>query len=339
MEINRDIELSVIIPVYNAERYIRQSIDSVIGQIPDNSEILLIDDGSTDSSGIICDSYKKKDRRIKVIHQENKGVSEARNKGVESARGRKIFFMDSDDYIEPGYFNQLLSHDADLVISNYEAFYENGTENIRGEFQTYEYKSLKSFLQDFYIYYPIITNPVWGKVYNVDIIRKNAIKFPPDISIGEDLLFNLQYFRCCKSFYVDNRVAVMYRQNENTLSKQTSPSLFAWYERCYSEIEGVLRENQAFTKQNETVFYEKYFGNYYESIQGMYFLDRKARNKRIKGMIKNQRVQEAAKRVKVKGVLMRGVKTATQLKNVRLLIIHIHIYMQIKSIKRRISGK
>ena len=92
-------EISIIVPVYNVEKYLTRCIDSILTQTFTNFELILVDDGSTDKSGVICDSYEKKDKRVKVIHKKNQGVSEARNTGLNFAKGKKISFVDSDDYI------------------------------------------------------------------------------------------------------------------------------------------------------------------------------------------------------------------------------------------------
>src|SRR3989338_8307313 len=96
----KNVKISVIIPVYNARKFLKTSVDSVLGQNYKNIEIILIDDGSTDKSGEICDDYAKKDRRIKVIHQKNSGPAAARNTGIENAKGEFLFFADADDFLE-----------------------------------------------------------------------------------------------------------------------------------------------------------------------------------------------------------------------------------------------
>ena len=117
-----DALISVLIPVFNVERYLSRCIESVIKQTYKNIEIILIDDGSKDKSGKICDKYAKKDDRIRVIHKENEGVSVARNLGMDSANGEYIIFVDSDDWIEQQavelLFSQLSLYDSDLAIGN-----------------------------------------------------------------------------------------------------------------------------------------------------------------------------------------------------------------------------
>ena len=99
--------ITVIVPVYNVEKYLRRCLDSIIGQTYQNLEILCIDDGSIDNSGVICEQYAARDARIKVIHQENQGLSTARNRGLDAAEGEYIAFVDSDDYILEDMFERL----------------------------------------------------------------------------------------------------------------------------------------------------------------------------------------------------------------------------------------
>src|SRR5690606_27273688 len=113
-------KVSVIIPVYNAEKYLRECIDSVLAQTFDDFELLLINDGSTDGSGKICDEYAQKDARVKVFHKENGGVSSARNLGLDNAKGEWITFIDSDDWIGENYFYCLTlnNENVGLILLN-----------------------------------------------------------------------------------------------------------------------------------------------------------------------------------------------------------------------------
>lgn len=123
-------KVSVIIPVYNVEPYLRQCIDSVIGQTLKDIEIILVDDGSTDNSGIICDDYATYDNRIRVIHKQNEGLSAARNDGIEAASAPFVMFVDSDDWVEPQFcevpYKTAIVNDADLVLFSYKNVYRDG---------------------------------------------------------------------------------------------------------------------------------------------------------------------------------------------------------------------
>ena len=120
-------EISVIIPVYKAENYLCHCIDSILGQSFVDFELILVDDGSPDGSGAICDEYAKKDDRIRVIHQKNRGVSSARNAGLDAARGNWVTFIDSDDYVKKEFLEHLYECEYDLIIGGYEQ-----SENLEG---------------------------------------------------------------------------------------------------------------------------------------------------------------------------------------------------------------
>lgn len=127
--------ISVIIPVYNVEKYLHRCLDSVIEQTYKNLEVILIDDGSTDHSGEICDDYAAKDVRIHVIHQENQGVSAARNKGLDTAKGEYIAFVDSDDYILPEMYAKMLEciieNNVDFCVCQWQYEYADGRQVVQ----------------------------------------------------------------------------------------------------------------------------------------------------------------------------------------------------------------
>lgn len=122
--------ITIVVPIYNVERFLRPCIESILGQTYKNLEIILVDDGSTDSCGKICDKYEKIDSRILVIHQENKGLSEARNAGIDAATGEYIAFIDSDDYVRGNYTETLLhalvENDAEIAVCSFQYVDEEG---------------------------------------------------------------------------------------------------------------------------------------------------------------------------------------------------------------------
>ena len=143
--------VSVIIPIYNAEQHLEKCIESVINQKFNDFELLLINDGSTDSSGKICDNYVKRDHRIKVFHKENGGVSTARNLGIEKARGEWVTFIDADDKIESNYFDIITDvSDADLIVQGFKYFQDGVI--IKEYFYRNEKLNLEQFIQNYKLY-------------------------------------------------------------------------------------------------------------------------------------------------------------------------------------------
>ncbi len=183
--------ISVIVPVYNVEDYLEKSVKSILAQTYDNLEIILVDDGSTDSSGSLCDAYAEKDSRIKVIHKENGGVSSARNAGLDAARGELVGFVDSDDTALPNMFERLLQNmkDTGSDISICNIFY-CGAQEGDGAKDTGEEKFMTFSAEDAIsamLMRKHFTSSVYNKLFSADLLCD--VRFEESIHIGEDLLF------------------------------------------------------------------------------------------------------------------------------------------------------
>lgn len=187
--------ISIIIPVYNAERYINKCIDSVLSQSYANWELLLIDDGSSDGSGKICDGYSKKDDRIKTIHKKNGGVSSARNLGIEQASGDFITFIDSDDWVESDYLQDFVDRNPikeSIVVSGLLS------QNPYEIYVSFSYKNEQSstkFANELIIKYDLFRDggPV-NKLFDLQLIKKNKLSFRTDLSYHEDHIFVYEYY-------------------------------------------------------------------------------------------------------------------------------------------------
>ncbi len=162
--------VSIILPVYKVEKYLEKCIETLIRQTYKNIEIILIDDGSPDKCGVICDEYSKKDERVKVVHNLNKGVSNARNTGLKMAKGRYICFVDPDDYVAEDYieylYKILLENNADISCCNFEYVYENAQENIETLKEKENIKIYNTIdgLEDL-LYQKNIDTSSWGKLF------------------------------------------------------------------------------------------------------------------------------------------------------------------------------
>lgn len=183
-----DPKISIIVPVYKVEPYLRKCLDSIVNQTYQNLEIILVDDGSPDNCGAICDEYAAKDERIQVIHKENGGVSSARNAGLEAASGDWVGFVDSDDWVEPDMFAYLLesaqTYHADVAICGFLNFLPNGAAGNRfccdKTMLLDTEKALEAFLQNQYI-----SLSCCDKLARYNLWKQ--VRFP-DIRIGEDFL-------------------------------------------------------------------------------------------------------------------------------------------------------
>ena len=260
--------LSIIIPAYNAEKTIHECVDSVLREAPIDSEIIIVDDGSKDSTPQICDEYAKNTENIKVIHKANGGLSSARNAGLDTATGEYIFFIDSDDYIEKKYFDLMFQQSADLVIGAFCAFYQNNLPDYSLNLENKYYNSLKDYLRDFHKYFPVTFNTAWGKLYRTVIIKEAKLRFREDLFMVEDILFNLNYYALCNTISYQSESVLMYRQTDGTLSRKTDDNLYAWYEKSYFELKELLENNGVFEDINKNKFYNSVYGNTLECLVG-----------------------------------------------------------------------
>lgn len=211
--------ISVIVPVYNGASCIEQCIESIENQKYDNLEVIIINDGSTDNTKSKCEALKKKYNNIKLINQKNSGVSNARNKGIETAKGEYLMFVDSDDFIDGNMLEIMMKNKKnDLIISNYKKFYDSkiisNDLNLEKNFYT---KNL--FFENFWDLYDanLINSPCF-RIYRSNIIKTHNIRFNPDYDLGEDLIFNLEYIDKCKTIYITPISLYNYRYSENSLT-------------------------------------------------------------------------------------------------------------------------
>lgn len=183
-------KISVIIPVYNAEELLLKCIESILAQTYTDWELILVDDGSPDNSGSICDDYVTKDQRIKVIHKPNGGVSSARNTGIDIATGEWLCFVDSDDWVEKTYLEDfgVVNNLSDIIICGYKKV-RDGVVTLKTIVPlTSDTDKLMCLAED----YNIINSPCF-KLYRTNIVTKYKIRFDQNISYGEDHLFSLTY--------------------------------------------------------------------------------------------------------------------------------------------------
>ena len=197
-------KISIIVPVYNTEKYLTRCLDSILGQSFTDFELLLIDDGSTDGSGLICDSYADRDRRIRVFYKKNGGVSSARNLGIDKAQGEWLYFVDSDDELLPDGLKVLvdnISDDVDVVMGGYEKYDVNGhvveTVGKTGEILVLTKKeSITSLYHGHALDYYYL-GWMWIRMFRNSIIKCERISFDTGLRIKEDTLFTIQYL--CRS--------------------------------------------------------------------------------------------------------------------------------------------
>ena len=221
--------LSIIIPIYNTEKHLKKCIESILAQDYKDYELILVDDGSTDNCLRICRNYEKISERILVIHQENGGVTSARKAGLAIARGEYISFIDSDDWIEPGFYSCFLDKDSDVLPDIILASGYQNDEFLEGEIQSekihtrlkngiYNYKSIRKILKREFLF-PVL----WLKLFKRELIQKNMLLIDDRVCMGED---NLCFYACAldahavmlqkndKYHYVQHRFSATHQHNK-----------------------------------------------------------------------------------------------------------------------------
>ena len=238
--------ISVVIPVFNVERYLQECVESVRCQSYGNLEVILVDDGSTDRSGIICDEYSVKDKRIKVIHKQNGGLSEARNTGINAAEGEYLIFIDSDDYIAPQMIQELysciVSDRADISICGYMTVTEEDEAltkcDVTRDTLT-EYQAQEMLNNDGVLGAPFVV--AWNKLYKKHLFSK--IRFPVE-KIHEDVFIMHKLFSLCDVISTIDGTYYFYRQRNGSITKREYSSknldgVEAYYQRyCYYRNQG-----------------------------------------------------------------------------------------------------
>ena len=241
--------VSIIVPVYNAEQYLRRCVDSILNQEYTDFELFLVNDGSTDSSGDICEEYGDKDHRVIVIQKENTGVSDSRNRALDRARGKYLQFLDSDDWITPDatrlFVRAAEEYGCDMVISD---FYRVVGERLspKGDIEEEGVLTREEFAAhmmenpaDFY--YGVL----WNKLYRRDIVEEHNLRMDTDISWCEDFMFNLEYIRYAKVFYALHAPIYYYVKRKGSLASQginisktvkMKLNVFEYYNNFYKHV-------------------------------------------------------------------------------------------------------
>ena len=250
-------KITIIVPIYNVEKYLREALDSVVNQTYKNIEVLLIDDGSTDNSSKIAEEYTKKDNRFILIHQENKGLSGARNTGLENATGKYIMFLDSDDFFEPtsceDLYNCIEKTGADYAIGNYTNTNEDGKKWSKPVFDKEKYSAFKLSIKDYTHSFYIMNSGVWNKIFRKTFLDKLKIRFVEKLP-AEDAIFTTYCFiHSEKVFYTPENVYNYRLRDSNSISTNCSKSYFLGINKAYR----IIYDN--FRTSNNLEYYRYYY--------------------------------------------------------------------------------
>ncbi len=241
--------VSIIVPVYNAEKTIGRCVSSILNQEYRDFELLLLDDGSTDASGEICDTYAKKDPRVRVLHKANSGVSDTRNRGIARARGKYLQFADSDDWLTPEATKFLVQavteHNCDMVIADFyrvigERVSQKGSIEEEGVMEQADF-AIKMMQKPADFYYGVL----WNKLYKRSIIEKHHLRMDSSVSWCEDFMFNLEYVRHARTIYALRVPVYYYVKTKGSLVSQgisvkktiqMKRTVFACYNDFYKDV-------------------------------------------------------------------------------------------------------
>lgn len=252
----KKIDVSVIVPVYNVpENYLKKCIESLINQTYKNIEILLIDDGSKDNSGIICDEFAKKDKRIKVYHKENGGLCSARNFGTKNAKGEWVSYVDGDDWIEPDSYEKLIQYskkcdDLDVIFFGYIKDYPS--KSVVMKYDNFENEKLYStddeikFLQKMVLNYNANIAMVPTKFIRNEFIKKNNLYHIDELRQGaEGIEFNVRLFKYAKkALFVENRF-YHYIFNDNSITTVHNEKNHYMVLDCFRQIKNEINNNDS----------------------------------------------------------------------------------------------
>lgn len=281
---------SVIVPVYNVEKYLAQCLDSILAQSFDDYELIIVDDGAKDNSGKICDEYAEKDLHVKVIHKINGGLSDARNAGTNEAQGEYIVYIDSDDYLLSTDFLQVL-HDnvngADILLYKHQKFFDGNEEMLPC---TYTYQNISN--EDSYVeklkklvegdaFYGM----AWIKAFRRSLITEHKIAFEVGL-LGEDMEWNYHLITNASSLNVVDQSFIAYRQRANSITTSTKLKnltdfiyiLEKWSKKVGEEIDDETLKNVLYGSM------AKYYSNMLITYNRVKEKEKKQYIKRMKGL-------------------------------------------------------
>ena len=240
--------VSIVVPVYNVEKFLDQCINSIINQEYKNFEIILVDDGSTDNSGNICDDYAKKYKYIHSFHKTNSGLGLTRNYGIERANGKYVMFVDSDDFLGPKSLKKLImplsKEKFDTVIGGFTRINNNGEIGLKKTYKPNAFfgkevkdKVMEKMLGNSPRKNDSIKMSVWNNLYSLDLIRKNNLRFISERKyISEDIVWDLDYFQYSESVKIVSSAEYYYRFNPDSLTHKYWPNKFELYVILYSYL-------------------------------------------------------------------------------------------------------
>lgn len=240
------VKVSIVIPVYNVEKYLRECLDSILNQTLKEFEVILVDDGSPDNSGIICDEYANRDSRFKVIHKINAGVSAARNTGLKEAKGKWVTFIDSDDFVEKTFLENLYQPITEGLKVD---FVQGGCVNYKnGEVESIEQQYDYFYSTDSEALLNRFRGLAVSKLLKTNIIAENNIVFDEKMRIAEDMVFTLDYIKHVSSYVFVPEIGYYYRRDN--VSSATKSKRFLTYDEELHRFKHIYNSIEQYKNHN-----------------------------------------------------------------------------------------
>lgn len=347
---SNEIKVSVIMPVYNVEKYVGKAIESILNQTLSEFEFLIVDDGTPDHSGEICDSYAEKDERIQVIHKENGGAPSARNAAIELAKGQYMYFMDSDDWAEPTMLEDMYrlaeQHKAQLVVAGFfiDTYYsdtEYRTDNFltmdavystAGEFRANAYKLFDKNL----LYTP------WNKLYSSEYIMEHNLRFPK--TFWDDFPFNLSVVENLERVVVTS--AQYYHFMRARAESETAayrPEMYQKREEEHGWLIALYKKWGVMNPQTKEMLARRYIERFIGCVENLTNpkcdLTYKGKRKEVKKMLSKKRVSRMAALARPKSLYMKIMLIPVKLKNVTLILLEAQTITFVKTRNTRLFSK
>lgn len=236
-------KLSIIIPIYNGERFIERCLNSIVKQDNGKIEVILVDDGSKDKSAEICKTYTEKYYYVHYYYKENGGVSSARNLGLKKITGDYVWFVDIDDEIASGAINEVFSlAGADLTVYNfYRVSKEKTFIDLKNKQQNYKLVDYNDFFTNFIFKYKLANGPL-NKIYKMEIIKNFGLSFDENLKIGEDFTFNLMYYKQIKNIEFKSAPIYLYYIVEGSAMQSKNPKAFSYQQRIAEIIKNEYKD-------------------------------------------------------------------------------------------------
>ena len=330
----REPLVSILIPVYNAEAYLLNLMKQLRSQIFINWEVVMVNDGSTDSSGELCEQLAITDHRIRIIHQSNQGVSATRNKLLQKAKGTYIAFVDADDHLDNYYLEKLVKqmqqNSPDLVVCGYEEVKElKGNVISRQNSLFYPDECLDVNTMS-HLIMPYMNsglfNPLWNKLYKREIIEHNRLSFRENVETGEDLFFNLDYFKNIQTLsFINEPLYIYMRRQNNSITYQYIDQMYQKGLDIHQGIEQFLKVMHYDTKENELTLMENHLGGVFSAWLNLFHRDchLTVREKRIaiKKILHRHYVKECANEVRSNNKMIKLTKGLVHLNSITAVML------------------